>query len=81
MQLDSSNQYRSCLGTVLSLFTYVLILAYLSYRTSVLWDREEYKITHSLQENHFELLADFSPDDGFRVAAGIVSSVGYERLL
>ena len=57
---DSKEQYRSFLGTALSLLTYGLLFGFMSYRITVLMLLEEYKITHSIQEDHFDIFPGFS---------------------
>ena len=52
---DSRERYSTFLGTVLSLLTMLLLGAYLSYRFTVLWLHEDYKITQYSEENHFDI--------------------------
>lgn len=66
---DSSPKCRSFLGTVLRFFTFEALIAYLSYRISVLLLYEDYKITHAYEEDHYGIFLEFSQDDGFRVSA------------
>ena len=56
------------------------MLTYLSYRIAVLSLYEDYKITHALEEDHFGIFPEFSQQDGFRVAAGLVSYEGSEQI-
>ena len=59
----------------------MLLIGFLTYRITVLSLRQEYKLTTSVQENHFDLFPGFSLDDGFKVAAGVVTYNGSVELI
>lgn len=70
---DSREQYRTFLGTALSLFTMLVMCAYLSYRIMVVVIKDEYTVMEYTEENHFEIFPGFSVGDGFKVAAGVTT--------
>ena len=75
---DGKNEYRTFVGATLSLFTIVIVLIYGSFKIQQLVDLEDYKVQLREEDDAFKDNEKFGFDDGFAVAAGIVSADDYE---
>lgn len=73
---DHNEQYRTFLGSVLSLITFALMGFYSVYKMMTLFALADYRIMQATSDNYFDVLPGFSGDDGFSIAAGITAYDG-----
>ena len=75
---DGKNEYRTFVGATLSLFTVVIVLIYGSFKIQQLVDLEDYKVQLRQEDDAFGETEKFGFDEGFVVAAGILSAFEWE---
>ena len=73
---DSKVGYRSLIGSVLSLFTVIIIFGYAFYKLGTLNSLEDYKINFATHEQFYDSSFSFSQIDGFQIAAAVTSYDG-----
>ena len=74
MMPDKKEFYRSVCGTILSLMVLMIVLSYGSYKIKDLVEFKDYRLLESRVDNYFEDSANFTTNEGFHVAAGIVNT-------
>ena len=74
MMPDKKEFYRSICGTILSLMVLLVVLSYGSYKIKDLVEFKDYRLLESKVDNYFEDSANFTTNEGFHVAAGIVDT-------
>ena len=70
---DHRENYRSVLGSFLSILTFTLVLGYAGYKFIDLIEYNDYKLMQVVQENAYNMREPFGSKDGFQVAAAITS--------
>ncbi len=73
---DGHDTYRTFLGSILSVITLVIMLAYGSYKVSMLAQLEDYDVQLRTLENEFHAGDTFGTKQEFAVAAALVSFDG-----
>ena len=68
---DGHDTYRTLIGSLLSLLTFVTLLMYGSYKVTRLVQSEDYKVSMHVLEDHFASNETFGSTDGFVVAAAM----------
>ena len=76
---DHQSQYRTFLGSMLSIITILLILVYGGYKIVLYFKREEFTVNQTRQSYYFGLEDEFSQSHGLAIAAGAVSE-GYDGI-
>ena len=70
---DGFNEYRTFTGSILSIFTICVVLAYASFKITTMVKKDDYKVRTLDQVGGFEETERFGEDNGFLIAAGIIS--------
>ena len=70
---DGSEHYRTISGACFSICTFMLLIMYSSYNLTNMLQKSDYKILDQAQENFYTNADTFSADDGFSIAAAIIS--------
>ena len=65
--------YRNYLGMTLSLLTFIMLIAYGSFKLRDLIQFTDYNLYQIVQESYYSDQDEFTSNDGFHVAAGIVN--------
>ena len=74
---DNQDQYRTFLGSILSIFTVVIILTYTGYKMAQLASTEEFKIQLRQKDYFYDPKSVFSSQsDHFNLAAAITAYDG-----
>ena len=73
---DHEATYRSCIGTVLSILTLILVFSYSTYKFIDLIELNDYKIQEEKREKYYEHNVPFTQEQGFQVAACVTSYDG-----
>ena len=74
MMPDKKEFYRSICGTILSLMVILVVLSYGSYKIKDLVEFKDYRLLETRVDNYFEDSANFTTNEGFHIAAGIVNT-------
>ena len=75
-QPDGADEYRTCMGSLLSFCTIAILALYASYKLTSLANFEDYKVLYRIQEHYFESDDWFGKKEGFKVAAAILNLEG-----
>ena len=79
---DGKNEYRSFVGSVLTLLTFINLLSFIVYKLLALVSFSEYTFQHHTQENYFDSEDIFkASDSNFMVAAGITAYDGSSEII
>ena len=70
---DGSDRYRTIPGTCFSICTFMLLLAYASVGLNNMLQKSDYKILSQAQEEFYTTADTFSANDGFSIAAAVIS--------
>ena len=70
---DGSDRYRTISGTCFSICTFMLLIIYSSYNLTNMIQKSDYKILDQAQETFYTTADTFSADDGFSIAAAVIS--------
>ena len=70
---NGTEYFKSTLGTILSLCTLVIMISYSSYKFAEMINKSEYRLVEENQDFFFEEIDSFGSDDGFHLAAGIMT--------
>mmetsp|Transcript_3956 Transcript_3956/g.4738 ORF Transcript_3956/g.4738 Transcript_3956/m.4738 type:complete len:225 (-) Transcript_3956:1540-2214(-) len=73
---DGSDQYKSFLGSLLSILTVMTLLSYATYKFSSLVSYSDYKVQVSNEENFYNADDKFGFPDGYMISAGLVTYDG-----
>lgn len=73
---DHNEQYRTFLGSILSLITFLIMGFYSVYKIMTLFAITDYRIMKATSENYFDVLPGFSERDGFSIAAAVTAYDG-----
>ena len=73
---DGKNEYRTCGGTLLSLCSAFVVIAFATLQVTKLIDRSEFSIIHEAEENYFADTVPLSEMENFYIAAGITAYDG-----
>ena len=68
---DHRNQYRTILGSFLSIVTFMLVLGYAGYKFTDLVEFNDYKLMKVEQENYYGMRDPFGSKHGFMIAASV----------
>ena len=72
---DDQSKYRTFLGGILSIVTFVILLSYGGYNLALHYNRSEFTINQTRQSYYFDLDENFSNSDGLAIAGAIL---GYD---
>ena len=73
---DGKEKYRTLLGSILSVFTIILMGSYAYIKLVKLLRYQDYVINESYREHFYETSFTFSQADGFQVAAAVTNFDG-----
>ena len=75
-QPDGADEYRTCMGSLLSCCTLAILALYASYKLTSLANYEDYKVLYRIQEHYYSSADWFGKEEGFKVAAAILNLEG-----
>ena len=75
------DEYRTFLGSLISIFILCLILGFAGYKLGDLIEFNDYKLQEAEQENFFKANETFTAEQGFQVAACITSYDGSSKVI
>ena len=70
---DESEYYSTCLGTCLSIFCFLILISYGSYKIQDLLKYSDYNLFEVKELHYYKDDDAFTTDDGFHIAAGVIS--------
>ena len=70
---DNSEYYRNYFGTCLGILTILIIASYGSFKFRDLLDSNDFQLSEVKQKYYFSESDVFTSDDGFQVAAAVIS--------
>ena len=73
---DDKPYYNSLVGSIMSLFTVIVLLSYGIFKIIKMNQGEDYKINQVTHVFYYESGYGFKSEDGFQVAAGVTSYDG-----
>ena len=73
---DHKEEYRTCVGALLSVVSLLLLVIYASYKFQVLTNLHDYTVQEALLKNHFEVEQHISSANGFAIASAITKYDG-----
>ena len=73
---DHEQNYRTFLGSILTLITWITLGMYICYKFLILWNIEEYSLQEAFVEDYFESDETFTSENGFMIAAAVTSYDG-----
>ena len=68
---DHKEEYRTCVGALLSVVSLLLLVIYASYKFQVLTNLHDYTVQEALLKNHFEIEQHILRANGFAIASAI----------
>ena len=68
----NADNYRTILGTVLTFLAMMIVMSYASYKLVQWSDNKDYKLMSEIHEQYFDATDEFSKEDGFWIAAGVL---------
>ena len=70
---DNQRSYRTFLGSVMSLITFMILTFYAAYKITELVDHTDFQLQVASSENHFKPYDAFSSEHGFVIGAAVTS--------
>ena len=68
----NADNYRTILGTILTFLAMMIVMSYASYKLVQWTDNKDYKLMSEIHEQYFDATDEFSIEDGFWIAAGVL---------
>ena len=78
---DHNENYRTFVGSILSLLTMTILLAYMIYKAQILFELDDYSLEKAYEENFFPSDEAFSQKDGFYIAAALTNYDGSSEVI
>ena len=73
---DNQPSYRTFSGSILSVFTLILVLFYAGWKLVTMFSQEDYKVQVNEQTNFYDYKQTFGIEDGFNFAAALTAYDG-----
>ena len=70
---NGTEYFKSTLGTILSIFTLIIMIGYSAYKFAEMINLNNYRLMEENQEFYFEEIDSFGSSEGFHIAVGIMS--------
>ena len=78
---NGAKEYKSLIGSVMTLLTIITVALYAVYKWQLLVDKEETSLTLKIKENYYDTRQHvFDQDSGFNIALGIYKDMSRTEL-